>query len=310
MAEFGIQVRVLLASGLLCAYGACAGAATCTGVIYPEVREPYRTVIDNIIRGIELGSKLPLQRARVTESVNSLAVPPRAHACEILVALGRSGAAAVRPHFGQRPVIIGAVFAQPGDLVTGPTYSLVPDPEELFLRLKHFMPGAKRVLVVYDPTQNGPLIADAAQAAKNLGLTLHATEVRDPGEAVRAYKGLLATMEASTDALWLVGDAMTHSSIVLPIVIESSWNRKLVVFSNQASHAKNGVLFSVYPDDQRLGRRIASLVNDCATTGCAGLSRVFSLRDLKTAVNVRTAARLNVRVQHPGPYADLLLPAD
>lgn len=298
-----------MAYGLL-AYGSGVAAAPCLSVVYPDVREPYRTVLERIVRGIELGIKLPVKRTRVGEQANASRASRAEDACDVIVALGRGGVAAAQPHFGKRPVLVGAVFVQPGEPVAGPTYSLTPDPRELFLRLKHYAPGVKRVMVIYDPAQNGRLVAGATQVARDLGLSVVAKEAHDPREAVRSYKQLLESMDAATDALWLAGDTMTDSSVVLPMVIESSWNRKLIVFSNQAAHVKNGVLFSVFPDDERLGRRLAALANECRISGCQGAAEVFALIDLKTAVNVRTAARLGVRVAQAGPYADLILPAD
>ena len=88
-----------------------------------------------------------------------------------VIALGRSGLKAAANLDKQFTVVAGGVLSVPESEAQGMlVQSLAPDPALLFARLKTFVPGAKRVIVVYDPRQNDWLIRLAREAAKAQGL--------------------------------------------------------------------------------------------------------------------------------------------
>ncbi|NIW86334.1 MAG: hypothetical protein GWN09_06995 [Gammaproteobacteria bacterium] len=285
-------------------WGPAVASEDCIGVIYPEVREPYRSVLEQIVEGVTEGSPWLVRRHPVREE-SDVSVPQ----CRALVGLGRQGLRVIRDHASGRSVVAGAVVLSPGEPTSVPTISLVPDSVELFRRLKHFMPAVQSVTVVFNPKQNGRLVRDAQRAADRLGLDLHALEAKDLRSALVLYRETLQTMDPDTSALWLLQDSVTvDSKNVLPLILKDAWLNRLVTFSSQPAYVKNGVLFSVYPDNLALGRRLGKLAYLCATDGCTS-KKVMPLRDLRTAVNVRTADHLRIDFDPRGsPYVDLTFP--
>ena len=119
----------------------------------------------------------------------------------------------------------------------------------------------------------------------------------DLGKArTRRYEEVLARLDSRSDALWLPQDVTTVDEItILPLVLRESWNRSVPVFSSSFLHVKKGVLFALYPNNFELGRNLAS----SATGMLAGKperSGMSPLREVHTAVNLRTASHIGINI--------------
>ena len=136
----------------------------------------------------------------------------------------------------------------------GPCKSLAPDPSLLFARLKAMMPGARRVMVVYDPRQNDWLMRLAREAAKAQGARLAGVRGRRPQNSRASLQRRFASADTRRDVLWLPQDSTTvDEAVVPPMVLEESWGRGLAVFSSNVGHVRRGVLFALYPDNTEMG---------------------------------------------------------
>jgi putative ABC transport system substrate-binding protein len=285
----------------------------CIAVLYPQVSEPYRVVLEEIMTGIEQGTAWTVRRVPVPDSdgQENAQTPVVGLKCRAVIGLGRAGMQAAAPFVPEHSVVAGAVLMSPGQAAAIPTISFVPDSAELFTRLKHFLPSVRAVTVVFDPDHSGARVASATKAAENMGIRLVALEARNLREAAVLYERALDSGNSKTDAIWLMRDASTmDSGAVLTLVLERAWKKKLVIFSDQLAHVKNGVLFSVYPDNEKLGARLAKLAQACATSACDDYG-VMPLQDLGTAVNKRTANRLDIDIdRRRDPYVGLVFPTN
>lgn len=279
-----------LAATALLLYTACSNAET-IAVFYPEVREPYATVFSQIIEGVRsvhadletigLGKDVDIDTLRA--SVND--------SWEGVVALGSRGVNAARALELSVPVAVGGIISPRNSAIGG--VSLTPDPKQLFLRLKALSPGTGSVSVVYSTAQNGWLMDRAKRAATEVGITFEAYLATDLAEAARVYRKILEKAPPGA-AIWLPHDRATvDTRTILPFLLEAAWNRRLVLFSSTGAHAKRGVLFAMYPDHEKMGRRIGELLSS-AMRGSGG-GQIEPSRDLKTAVNVRTASHIGLQ---------------
>lgn len=275
-------------------------ASRAIAVIYPEIGEPYRSVFTTIIEGIE-----DRARGRVTSYSTNAASNPQELSSELrrrdikaVIALGRNGLRMASPLDKQISVVAGGVLSVPEAEAQGLTvHSLAPDPALLFSRLKLLVPGARRVVVVYDPRQNAWLIRLAAEAAKAQGLELLALEALDLKTAIRQYQETLANAQTRRDVLWLPQDSTTvEESAVLPLVLREAWNQNLAVFSSSVAHVKRGALFSLYPNNFELGRTLGHWALTAASNGPGVARGVQPLRDVLMAVNTRTASHLGINL--------------
>jgi putative ABC transport system substrate-binding protein len=300
-----------LALGALACSLVAAAAPTHIAVVYPEVGEPYRSVFARIIDGIEAKTGAPVTRYALGTQFNAdtLQNDLRRQDTRVVITLGRTGLKASGELERDIKVVAGGVVVVLESEARGvPVHSLTPDPALLFARLKSLAPHIKRVFVVYSAPQNGWLIRLAHDAAKQHGLELVAREAADISAAMPLYQELLARADAKTDALWLPQDSATvHETLVLPLVLRTAWSRRLAVFSSNVSHVKLGVLFSLYPDNFEVGRRLASAALS-ATSGSAPAGIVPS-KEMLAALNVGTANHLELGMSYRQLQAfDLVVP--
>ncbi len=289
LAELGDQVRRT-------DFPAMPGALA---VVYPDVSEPYRSIFAKIIEGIEEGAKVAVRTYSIGPNVDPVefSAQLKRNGTKIVIALGRQGLKAVSDLERDIPVVVGGILALPEtDTRSLMGVSLTPDPALLFARLKSLLPGVRRVIVVYNPQNNEWLIKFAREAARAQGLELVAHEARDLGSAARLYESAFANSEGRRDAVWLPQDATTvDETTILPLVLKESWNRNVPVFSSSFLHVKKGALFALYPNNVELGRTLASsalavLAGDLRRRG------VLPLREVQTAVNLRTASHIGLSI--------------
>ncbi len=291
-------------------WGFANGAAL--GVVYPEVRAPYKKIFETIIGGIEheTGSKVDqyvLSKAIDSEKIQSNIT---GNQNKIILALGLGGLKAVSQMKLDIPIVIGAILpssANIADSIAG-GISLIPDPSILFEKLKILVPRVKTVSVIYNPSVNQILIDRANKSAQTLDLLLDARSATNLREAALIYRDLVERVDNRTNAIWLLQDStIIDSDSILSSILEYAWKRRLIVFSNRLVHAKRGALFSVYPDNFKMGRELGKLARTIVVD--SGVSNMLNLRSLKLAVNTRTAKHLGIEFSSQNEKSfDLIFP--
>lgn len=270
-------------------------------VIYPNVAEPYRGIFTKIIEGIEEKAKVKVKSLAIDNNVDANEVNSqlKRYGAKVVIALGRQGLKTAHNLDRDLTVVVGGILSAPENEQQNLTgISFTPDPGILFTRLKTLLPETRRVFVVYDPQHNESLIRIAREAAKVHGLELVTLPVSDMASAARAYENHLQQMDNRRDALWLPHDPTTvEEKTILPLVLKLSWNANIPIFSSNFLHVKKGALFALYPNNLELGRNLAH----AALGILAGESRkrgISPLKDLHTAVNLRTASHIGLNISY------------
>ena len=287
------RVSALLICFLLCP---CVMAGGSLAEIYPEVPSPTNRVFNEIIHGIEANYPHQLLRKPINhqESPDESIAWITEHKPEMLIALGKRGYKIAKRVYQDTPVAIGALPLKPNG-ISG--ISLLADPKVLFNALNELAPNIKTVNVVSSPGSRW-LIAIANEQAGGLGYKFNNLEVKNIKEAISTYDQLLADIDTNTEAIWLPGDKITaHEQVILPRLLETSWERNLVLFSSIPAHAKRGVLFSVFPDNEALGKQLVDMVTKIHQSNQE--TGVIPLQNMKLAVNLRTAAHLGYDYKSP-----------
>lgn len=275
--------------------------ATGIAVIYPDIGEPYRSIFGKIIEGIEDGARTGVRSYAVgpNHDAADLNAQLKRNGTRVVIALGRQGLKAASGLDRDMQVVAGGILAVPDTETRSLAgISLTPDPALLFARLKSFMPGVRRVVVVYNPQHNDWLIRLARDAAKIHGLELTAHEARDLASAARLYESVFASSDGKRDAVWLPQDSTTvDENTILPLVLKESWNRNVPVFSSSFLHVKKGALFSLYPNNVELGRSLAGSAI-AIMSGDTRRRGIQPLREVLIAVNLRTANHLGLSISY------------
>jgi putative ABC transport system substrate-binding protein len=268
-------------------------------VIYPDIGEPYRSIFAKMIDGIEENTRSTVRSYPIAPGADpgDLNAQLKRNGTKVVIALGRQGLKTASALDRDIPVIVGGVLTVPeSENRSLASISLTPDPALLFARLKSLLSSVRRVTVIYDPRYNDWLIKLAREAAKAQGLELVAYEARDLATAARLYESAFESSDGRRDAIWLPQDATTvDEATILPLVLNESWNRSVPVFSSSFLHVKKGVLFALYPNNLNLGHTLAATAQ-AVLSGDFHKRGMLPLRDVYTAVNIRTASHLGLNI--------------
>lgn len=268
-------------------------------VLYPDIGEPYGSVFVSIIKGVEaeLGTApvvIPIN-GDDAERIRAQLTAGNIGAC---IALGRTALELLDTLGLDIPIVRGAILdpdvpATGGDTPLG--ISLAPDPALLLSHLKRLKPEVSRVTVVYSDTQGQALIDRAVAAGQVLGLDVVTHRAEDLQAAAAIYRSVVEKL-GSRDALWLPQDPQAvDDKVILPMLLDAAWKQDFIMFSSNADHAKRGVLYSVYPDNVSLGRRLARIAARRAA-GQPVNAGMQPLEDLLIAVNLRAAEHLRLNL--------------
>ncbi len=292
-----------------------AAEATSEGriaVIYPDLGEPYRSVFQQIVSGIEQRApsrvvSIPL--AKQTHH-DQLQAELQDKGISVIIALGRHGLKTASELTNAIPVVGGAVLASPDDgPKTRTLVSLTPDPRLLLQHLKRLAPSVRRVFTVYSAQHNDWLIALAKKAAKAQGVELVAIETDDLRVALQRFHDIVDQAETGRDAIWLPQDtAVLDDQVVLPFVLQQAWDRSLIVFSSTLAHVRRGALFALYPDNVNMGHQLATSALDLIDASKPERT-VQPLREVRLALNTRTAGHLSINLETIQEDVALLFPA-
>lgn len=267
-------------------------SAATLAVLYPDAPPPYKQVFDQIVDGIDVRHadrliRYPLEtrynRERVLSQLDRDQV-------DMVITLGRRGYSLINDLDGHYPFVSGALPLTPNGTLSG--VSLITDPDNLLSQLPSLSPATRRVFVLY--TDKSRWMVELVKiSAKKKGLEVWADKVGTLADAVKKYEEILRNVNAKTDAIWLPLDKVTaNESVIFPMLLREAWDRRLVLFSSKPSHVKRGALFSIYPNNQQSGERLAEMVKELSSGKT--VPGVEPSRSLNVGVNLRTAVHLGL----------------
>lgn len=268
-------------------------------ILYPGVREPYRTVFEEVIAGIEGHYPGVTKRYELWPDYRTDAVRNWLRAREIrsVITLGTRGFDVAKVLQQQlHTIVVGAALLRPQSSNNGfDGITLAPDPSILFQYLAELAPQVRQVAVIYNQQLNGWLIELAHQAAAGQGIELDARGVDNLRQAAEQYREVLRCEREGACAVWVLQDPATvDDRAILPLILKKAWDNHLVVFSSSPSHVRKGALFSLFPDNYAMGQRLAELAAR-ASRANRGDAMIEPLRNVRIAVNLRTAEHLGLR---------------
>jgi len=165
--------------------------------LVPDVREPYRSVLNQIVDGIRATADTRVVQIPATPDAKDSAFSVADE--RALIALGNTAVQAAMSSSMRVPVITGAVVTPIGAPPL-PGVSLESDPLALFRQLTVLRPNIRRIYWLYRPERNGWLLQNAHTAAQSLGLELVGRPVDNARDAIRGYQEILGSADSASDA--------------------------------------------------------------------------------------------------------------
>lgn len=282
-------------------------------IFFPKAQEPYKSIYQEIVDGTRYAASshngsIKIEPFILNKSSNSEEIAKILQQKKIdkVIVLGRAGWKLAKKlsklEYSFIPmdssqkttknfnVVSGALPISPNG-ISG--ISLITDPLYLFNYLGQVAPQVKNIHVAYSARSEW-LIELAKEAAKAHGFILNSKKVSNTKEAISFYQSLFNSGVSKQDALWLPLDRISsHDKITLPLILEKSWAKEIVVFSSKPSHAKRGALFSTYPDNFSLGKHLFDMVHELDKQ--PQQKQFSALKSTLLAVNLRTAAHLGLK---------------
>lgn len=260
-------------------------------ILFPKLNAAYDRVFNEIVDGIQSHDGVAPRIFYLTPSSSAAEIQARITTDKIdaIIALGQSSYETGTLFQEQLPVIHGGMLIQPGQ---HNGISLAGSPTEFFTQLKNIAPPVKRVFTVYSEENSEWLIRLAKQEAKNKNLEFKAFTAKNGRDAAHKFRDILEQAEGHSDAIWLLLDKAVPDQTILPIALEAAWKQNFVLFSSNPAHTKRGALFSLYPNNQKMGYSLAVLSLKLLESP---EPTVLPLSNLKISVNERTASHLGLR---------------
>ncbi len=278
-------------------------------VLYPQINPAYDAIFQEIIDGIDEhpNVKYFVSTIHASTALNDIRHQIAQNDIDAVIALGKQIYDFSHELSREIPVIHGALLLKPNG---HSGISLTGSPKEFFSQLDNYAPSVKRVFTIYSEANSGWLIKLAKQAAEKQGIKLIAYPATDIRQAVKEFKKILDQSKNSHDAIWLLLDNILPDKTIMPMALDVAWRRRVVLFSSNPSHTKRGALFSLFPDQRKMGYSLATLA--ITKINQAEPQPLFiPLSNLKISLNKRTASHLGFRYsKHLNDKLDIVYPAN
>lgn len=273
-------------------------------VIYPQVRQPFLKLYKTIASGVAEGFAGPAKNLELGKDQSAKSLGAEL-SDQVVVALGGRPVKEFLSAQLDYPLVAGAVSQQLEDIYG---LSMIPDAKVVAARLQVIAPGTHSVFVVARPDSNMTDLKAAQIAFNQLGVRLVIRDATDVRDAASIYRKLTAELGPG-EAIWILpGDRFVNNAL-LSILLEAAWKSDFVVFSSNPTHVKRGALFSIYPDNFKMGVRLGQLAREIAE-GSEKEAHMEPLRSVFVTVNERTSNHLGIILTDDmQQHIDLVLPA-
>ncbi len=225
-------------------------------IIYPKAKAPYNKIYDDIITGINERYPSISEKLQLTEDSDNYRLTEKIeqHKSELLLTLRQASLNKVSLHSSPIPVVAGAI-TKTEQIVPG--ISMSPAAEIMLSHLLQLTPFVEQVHVVITP-QYRVQLEGAEHYLAMRGRSLHIQEIESIQEAADRYLNIIH-QASPEDAIWLMRGASLNDSTIVMLVLNAAWRKKIIVFSSNPSHVRHGALFSLYPDNKKVGHSLAEI---------------------------------------------------
>jgi len=263
------------------------------GVVYPDLREPYRSIFTNIIDGIRdtAGDDIKTLPVKKGDDADMVSEWIKDNKINSMIALG-SRSQKLLSGYNIRNKIVGAITRYPKENGFQAGVLLAPHPNRIFTELKRLVPDINQLYVVYSKDNSGWYMDIARESALEHGIFLVEVDSVSKKDSLIHYQSHFDSKPSKNNAIWLLQDSISSDAkLILPLVLEEAWDKKIPVISNKAGHVERGALFALYPDHFELGVSLAemSINNETQAQKYAPFSQALS------AANTRTADHLDLK---------------
>jgi putative ABC transport system substrate-binding protein len=220
---------------------------------------------------------------------------------DVVLALGTEAAQQVGKAVGNIPVVFAIVVdpvqsdllsnpSRPGGNMTGVSL-LIPAADTLGA-LQRAAPHAKRIGIIYDPSNSQRSVKEMTDAARAAGLQVVARPVRSASEVPRAAEEL----RGKIDALYAPVDGTVYSPQSARHVLLFAVRNAIPVAGFSSNLVAAGALLALYPDYTDIGRQAGYIALRVLLGEAPGRIPVAAPRKSLLALNLNVARTLGLTI--------------
>jgi putative ABC transport system substrate-binding protein len=187
-----------------------------------------------------------------------MAMSLRAAPPALVLAVGLKAALAAKLELVDTPVVFCLVLNPESHGLLAPNMTgilmRVPPAAQL-ASIQTLAPRARRIGLLYDPSQTGALVAESERAARKLGLQLVAVSVNDPSDVPGALRKVLPTI----DLFWLLQDQTVITEDSMDFIVQATLEAKVPVFGFSPTLVQQGALGALVINARDIGRQAGEL---------------------------------------------------
>ena len=162
-----------------------------------------------------------------------------------------------------------------------------------FLKLQEVLPDVQRIGVLYNPEVSGPIVDQAVEEARLLGLELVPLAVTSESEVLSKIR----TLARSVDALWSVADGTVFSHQGLEQILLETLRNRVPFVGLSPSFVKAGALLAFSTDYRDLGRQAGEQGLQILVGEDVSRVPMTVPRHLSMSINMNTAKQIRVQIR-------------
>lgn len=162
----------------------------------------------------------------------------------------------------------------------------------IFSTLKRIAPGTKKLGVLYDPDQTGPIVNEGLSKAASFGLEVVARKLNNLSDEYSAIRSSINGI----DAFWMVPDASIYSIETAQDILLVAIRAKIPVIGLSAYYVKAGALFSLSCDHKDIGRQGAEIAIQIFNDVKPSRIKIAHPSKMLLSINVNTARQIGMQI--------------
>jgi putative ABC transport system substrate-binding protein len=168
--------------------------------------------------------------------------------------------------------------------------SMVLPPEKQLSLLHRFLPGVKKIGMVYCPKNTGHLVARASHAAARMGLEVKALGTRRPED----FPELLKSLKGNVDAYWMLPDSMVITPETVEYLLLFSIRNRVPIITFSEKYLKMGALMSLEVNSFKMGKQAGEMAVKILSGTSVSELKGLEATDANPAINSVIAGKMGI----------------
>ena len=164
--------------------------------------------------------------------------------------------------------------------------------EAQFEALRSVIPSARKVGVIYNPSETESVIQEATKAAEEIGLKLVSIPIISGEEVPEA----LRTLDGKVDALWSVADSTVFSRGSTKFILLHTLRNKIPFIGLSPAFVKAGALMALATDYQEVGTQCGELAVRILSGDHPSSLPITMPRTITMYLNLNTAEIIGLKI--------------